>query len=433
MILEALLQADTYDGYAYSYPHKTAYRPFDPPIPLPRLWSGEDKSKLFLYLHLPFCEMRCGFCNLFTTIRPGEDFVERTLGAIERQSHEVAKLIEAEGVAQVAVGGGTPSSLSAGQLERVFEILERDWSIDLGRVPFSLEVSPSTVDPQKLSLLKSLGVSRLSMGVQSFLAEDLEALRRPLLGADLHQVCGWIKEAGFPVFNLDLIYGVEGQTSRRWQKNLDKALFWQPEEIYLYPLYVGKLTRLDHLGRRPADQRRALYRQGRECLLAAGYEQLSMRLFRRPGAEQVNEYCCQQDGMVGLGPGARSYTREVHYSSDYAVGQPGVKEIIRSFAELDYGCAHYGVFLNLEEQKRRFLLKSILRVEGLELELYRGRFQAEVMTDFPQLAELLALDLATLGETHLLATEEGLAYSDTIGPWLYSESVRRGMMEYELR
>lgn len=61
---------DGYEGYAYGYPHKTAYRPLDPPVPLREAWQQEDKRNLFLYVHLPFCEMRCGFCNLFTTVQP---------------------------------------------------------------------------------------------------------------------------------------------------------------------------------------------------------------------------------------------------------------------------------------------------------------------------------------------------------------------------
>lgn len=98
-----------YDGYAYAYPHKTAYRPLDPPVPLAQAWQHEDKRQLFLYVHLPFCEMRCGFCNLFTTIQPGGGLVNQTLEAIQRQSQAVATAIRPEGIAQAAFGGGTPS------------------------------------------------------------------------------------------------------------------------------------------------------------------------------------------------------------------------------------------------------------------------------------------------------------------------------------
>src|SRR5882757_228248 len=88
--LTALLADGAFQGYAYAYPHKTAYRPITPPLPLSEAWAGEDKSALFLYAHIPFCEMRCGFCNLFTMTHPGANLVVAYLDAMERQSEAVA-------------------------------------------------------------------------------------------------------------------------------------------------------------------------------------------------------------------------------------------------------------------------------------------------------------------------------------------------------
>ena len=106
------LQAGTYAGYAYAYPHKTSYRALQPPADARSLWADEDKSALFLYVHVPFCEMRCGFCNLFTTIGAEDDFVAETLSAMHRQSAQVAEAVGPEGIAVAAFGGGTPSYLS---------------------------------------------------------------------------------------------------------------------------------------------------------------------------------------------------------------------------------------------------------------------------------------------------------------------------------
>ncbi|MBN9414267.1 MAG: STM4012 family radical SAM protein [Candidatus Eremiobacteraeota bacterium] len=423
MNLTERMRQESYDGYTYAYPHKTAYRPLDPPVGLAEAWREEDTSRLFLYTHLPFCEMRCGFCNLFTTIRPGQDRVEATLAAILRQSRSVAEAVRPLGVAQAAFGGGTPSYLTEAQLERLFGGLQKDWPVDFRAIPVSFETSPGTVTPTKLALLKQLGVDRLSLGVQSFEVEDLADLTRPQPAGQLRQACEWIRAAGFPVFNIDLIYGNPRQDERSWEASLRAALEWRPEELYLYPLYVGKLTGLDKLGRRPGERRRALYRQARDLLLSCGYRQVSMRLFRLPQVELETDYCCQQDGMVGLGPGARSYTRELHYSSEYAVGQAGVRAIIEDFcgrSQAQFAQADYGFLLNASEQHLRRLLKTLLRNQSLDFE-----------PGLPQLHELEALGLARSGPWRL--TEEGLAWSDTIGPWLYSEAVQELMREYELR
>jgi oxygen-independent coproporphyrinogen-3 oxidase len=424
-----------YDGYAYAYPHKTAYRPLDPAVPLDQAWQQEDKRNLFLYVHLPFCEMRCGFCNLFTTVQPGASLTDQTLAAIERQSNTVATAIAPEGIAQAAFGGGTPSFLSERELEHLFNNLSRTWPVRWSDIPVSFEVSPGTITKVKLALLRQLGVDRISLGVQSFVAEDLISLKRPQPEGGLERACQIIKAAQFPVFNIDLIYGCEGQDAARWQRSLDRALEWQPEELYLYPLYIGRLTNLDRSGKRPGEHRRELYRQARDFLVAAGYRQISMRLFRRADVVRDTDYCCQEDGMVGLGPGARSYTRSLHYSTEYAVGQTGVKMIIQDFNSRNaasYGSADFGARLSLEEQKLRYVIKSLLRADGVSHVAYQQRFASEMNNDMPQLQELSELGLAADDGVALRLYDEGLTWSDTIGPWLYSESVTERMDAYEL-
>lgn len=429
------LSQEGYDGYAYAYPHKTAYRPLDPPVPLAEAWKTEDKRRILLYVHLPFCEMRCGFCNLFTTVQPGVSLVDQTLAAIHRQSEIVAREIQAEGVAQAAFGGGTPSFLTESQLEALFRKLDQDWPIPWDRIPISFEVSPGTVTASKLALLRSRGVDRISLGVQSFVPEDLVALKRPQPKGELAMACELIRNAGFKVFNIDLIYGATGQDATRWQSSLEQALAWRPEEIYLYPLYVGKLTHLDRSGRRPGDDRRERYRQARDFLVGSGYRQISMRLFRRSEVRRDSEHCCQEDGMVGLGPGARSYTRGLHYSTEYAVGQGGVRLIIENFnqrTQADFAEADYGAVLDQTEQKRRFVIKSLLRSEGVSPASYRRLFGSYLDADFPELGELSRMELAENDGHTWRLTSSGLEASDTIGPWLYSPETEERMAAYQL-
>jgi len=244
-----------------------------------------------------------------------------------------------------------------------------------------------------------------------------------------------IQQASFPVFNLDLIYGIQGQTKSSWMETVERTIEINPEEIFLYPLYVRALTGLERTGRSPSEHRRELYQLACEAIISAGYQQCSMRLFRRQDVESTSDYCCQEDGMIGLGPGARSYTRQLHYSSEYAVGQKGVRQIIASFndrPDQDFAIADYGVKLNLNEQRRRYLIKSLLHFSGLNTKGYQLRFNSQVFEDFPQLNELLKLDLAVATDELLQLTPVGFSWSDVIGPWLYSEEVNSRMEEFEL-
>jgi oxygen-independent coproporphyrinogen-3 oxidase len=438
--LDARLAGQPYQGYLYAYPHKTAYRAFAAPKPLRELWAEERKDALFLYLHVPFCEFRCGFCNLFTQTNPAEGLAARFMDTLARQAERMGAALGEAGFARLALGGGTPTWLEAADLARLFDLAE-GLGADPSAIPVSVESSPDTATAERLAVLRERGTTRLSVGVQSFVEAECRASGRPQTTAAVEAALGGIRDAGFPVLNLDLIYGLPGQTPATWRTSLDAALAWEPEELFLYPLYVRPLTGLDRIGTEPApgDVRLALYRQGRDLLLDRGYEQVSMRLFRKPGAgdgDDAPAYCCQEDGMVGLGAGARSYTRSVHYASEYAVGARGVKAITAAWVERSaesFDAADYGFTLDAEEQRRRYAIQSLLHKTGLDPVAYARRFGTDASDDLPQLGLLQPRGLARDEGGVLRLTAEGLERSDVLGPWLISPAVWARMEEYELR
>ncbi len=430
--LEQQFRESPFVSYAYSYPHKTAYRALASPVSLKVVWAAERKDALFLYLHVPFCEMRCGFCNLFTTANPREDLVDGYLNALSRQAAEVKASIGPARFARMAIGGGTPTFLNATQLSRLFDIAAMVLG---GEVPASCETSPLTADEARLNVLRERGIERISIGVQSFVEAEVGAIGRSQKTSSVERALELIRKTGFRVLNLDLMYGLPDQTVDSWLASLRSALRYKPEELYLYPLYVRPLT---GMGRNPKlfdDTRLACYREGRSLLASAGYEQLSMRMFRSSTAvsREGPVYCCQDDGMIGLGCGARSYARELHYSNEYAVGACGINEIVASYVESTaFKHADYGFRLTREEQCRRFIIKSILRTEGLDLNAYRERFKRDAEDDLPHLLELLSAGLAVLDGGKLSLTDAGIELSDAIGPWLYSPNVQTLMSSYEL-
>jgi oxygen-independent coproporphyrinogen-3 oxidase len=178
-----------------------------------------------------------------------------------------------------------------------------------------------------------------------------------------------------------------------------------------------------------------LYRVGREFLLDAGYQQISMRLFRKGMAAEGPVYCCQEDGMIGIGAGARSYASALHYSTEWAVSFAGVKEIIRNYIETPrqrFAFAEYGIALSLAEQQRRYVVKSILRRDGLDLAAYRSRFGSDPREDFDELRQLVEAGCLVHADGCLLPTPVGFENSDAIGPWLYSTTVVERMNAFAL-
>ncbi|MBM7442992.1 STM4012 family radical SAM protein [Streptomyces sp. HB132] len=454
-----------YRSYVYAYPHKTAYRPLDGhpagrPL-LRELWAAERKDALSLYLHIPFCEVRCGFCNLFTRIGAPEELTTRYLDALDRQATVVRDALgdeEPVRFAAAAFGGGTPTFLTAGELERLCDIAEKRMGADLSAVPLSVETSPATATADRLAVLAARGTTRISIGVQSFVDAEARAAVRPQHRSAVEAALGRIRDARIPVLNIDLIYGIDGQTSASWRTSLDAALAWSPEELYLYPLYVRPLTGLGRLGtgaqraegqaesERQAgpdtawdEQRLRLYREGRDHLLAHGYEQVSMRMFRRTDAPHAgpDDYACQTDGMIGLGCGARSYTSSLHYSFDYAVEMREIRGIIDGFTTTaDFSRAEVGRYVDGGEARRRHLLQSLLQAEGLRPAEYRERFGTDPYDDFPAELELFGrrgwLD-DPAAPALLRLSPEGLAHSDALGPELFSPAVRAAMAAYEAK
>ncbi len=438
--LERLLAGSPYQQYLYGYPHKTAYRPLSPSVPLAEVWKAERREALFLYVHIPFCEMRCGFCNLFTAANPVESVVTASLDALEREARAVSRAVGPVRFARLAVGGGTPTFLEPGQLARVFSVMGEVLGAPLGRVPLSVEVSPETSTTERLRVLREAGADRISIGVQSFLSAEVAAVKRPQERQVVERALDAIRATGVDTLNIDLIYGIEGQTTASFLDSIRAALRWQPEELYLYPLYVRPLTFLGKAAHAWDDARLQLYRAGREFLLAQGYQQVSMRMFRRAEASARQRptpptYHCQEDGMIGLGCGARSYTERLHYSQEWAVASRAVRGIIDDYAQRtddDFSHARHGFVLDDHERRRRYAVLSLL-AEGVDLAAYRERFGTDALVDLPELCELAPLGLATLDQRWLTLTAAGVERSDVLGPWLHSGRVEALMNAWEAR
>jgi len=448
-----------FSAYTYSYPHKTAYRALSP-MTLDDLWRDENQKSLFLYLHVPFCEFRCGFCNLFTHAQPEKGLSTRYLAALKRQAESVRDAIPDAQFAQMAIGGGTPTYLNNEELVQLFQIITETMGGRPSDVPVSVEASPATIDPEKLRLLKELGVDRLSVGVQSFNHKEAHAIGRPEKPDCVSRAMEALIEADFETLNVDLIYGGEGQSIEDWLGSVDQTMAFSPQEIFLYPLYVRQLTGLDRVGTMSDlplreqdawDQKRlTAYREARDRLVAKGYRQKSLRMFQlenhvvskldgKTDFGQSSIYRCQDDGMVGLGSGARSYTSRVHYSTEYAVNSKAVLGIIHDFISRDAGqfsMADYGIELTEDDQRRRFVILSLLMAEGLSRVEYQNRFDStgnDVLDDLPELLDLAKNELATIDAERIQLTQAGIELSDAIGPWLYSARVQTAMEEYLCR
>ncbi len=432
-LLRQMLTANAYPGYVYGYPHKKAYRPL-PPRPAVDAWRHESRDRLFCYVHVPFCTQRCSFCNLFTFVTAASP-VDAYLDALARQMEGYAAFLRPATFARLYVGGGTPTFLTSVQLRRLVAHLRDTLSVEPERTGGCIEASPETVDEDKLGVLRELGFQRLSLGVQSFVAEELRHVNRRFEFEQNLRAVEMAGRAGFPQFNLDLIYGLPGQTLATWKRSLDTAAASAATSLFLYPLYVRPLTGLDRRADLPPSptplEMGRMYDAALERLTAAGFRQVTMRQFLRSGSSRLagasgSEYSCQADAMLGLGAGARSYTEALHYSTPWKMLARNIRAVVEEFcAAADRPpLVTHGVELDLDERRRRFVILSLL-YDGLDLDAFRARFDDDARLLFQEHWDALSAEECVRTEPDVIRlSPRGVRHADVVGQLFFSDRVR---------
>lgn len=275
---------------------------------------------LSLYVHIPFCTTRCSYCA-FNTYTGLEALIEPFIEALCREIGSVAESGAGEFTSAHTLyfGGGTPSLLDPGQVDRIVATARKNFNLETD-AEITLEVNPGSVDLHKMKGFKAAGINRVSIGVQSAQAADLELFGRKHSFEDAALAFQLARRAGFENVNIDLIYGAPHQTESGWHNTLDAVLAWEPDHASLYSLTLEPQTLLERQvssGKVPApDSNLAadMYEDSREILTNAGLRQYEISNWSRPGFE--SRHNCQywlNEPFLGFGPGAHGAAAGVRY------------------------------------------------------------------------------------------------------------------------
>lgn len=270
-----------------------------------------------LYVHVPFCRRRCGYCDFYSQVLdpalagPAVDAILRDL---ERQARGDGPRFDT-----LYVGGGTPTALPRPELERLLAGL-RARAEPPERCEFTVEANPETATDEQIAALAAAGVNRVSLGAQSFAPAELRALSRTHAPADVARSAAACRRHGIRSLSLDLIFGIPGQTPASWQRSLAAALAVGPDHVSCYGLTYEPgtpLTRRRDAGLvRPVDEdlEAELYEQAVDTLAAAGLAQYEISNFARPGAEcRHNLRYWHNEPYLGIGPAAAGFVGGVRY------------------------------------------------------------------------------------------------------------------------
>lgn len=271
-----------------------------------------------IYLHIPFCRHRCSYCD-FNTYAGLEDLIPQYVKALCREIELLSAVAGARlPVHTIFFGGGTPSLLPLEELERIFRTLETAFDF-LSEIEITLEANPGTLSLPYLRGLRSLGVNRLSLGMQSAQPHELQLLERQHGYTDVVQAVTWARQAGFINLNLDLIFGLPVQSLESWQQNLELGLDLQPDHFALYALTLEHGTPMGHwverglLSEPDSDLAAEMYAWAGERLAVAGYRQYEISNWAKE-YEQGELLACRHNlqywrnlAYLGFGAGAHGF------------------------------------------------------------------------------------------------------------------------------
>jgi oxygen-independent coproporphyrinogen-3 oxidase len=270
--------------------------------------KAETRAALGVYVHVPFCASTCDFCAFYQT-GPTADGVKRFLSGVERESDLVAW--DERAVDTVFWGGGTPGLLGPKDLARLAEVVRTRFR---GVEPqeWTIELAPASVTAERLRVLRDAGVTRVSMGVQSFQPALLDALGRQHTREQVFRAYERVRAAGFHSVNLDLMFALPGQTAEEWAADVREAVALAPDHLSTYCLTFEEDTKLwvklsqGRVKLDPEHEAR-LYESTWSQLAAAGYAQYEVSNFARPGHACIhNLNTWRMHEWVGLGPSAAS-------------------------------------------------------------------------------------------------------------------------------
>lgn len=362
------------------------------------------------YVHVPFCAHHCGYCD-FAIAVGHDDLIDRYLDAL---AAELATLGSPQPVDTLHLGGGTPTHLTARQIERLAATLLRWLSLRAGH-EFAVEANPGTLDAEKIAVLADHGVTRISLGAQSFHRGTLAVLERDHSPDDVPRAVGRIKERIAQV-SLDLIFGAPGQTLSDWQSDLQSALALEPDHLSTYGLTYEKGTPLWKQRERgevaPLDEEAelAMYSCAIDTLEAAGFEHYEISNFARPGRRsRHNQVYWANEAYFGFGMGAARYvngrretnTRDLRtYIRKVLAGEPAVFQSEE---------------LPPEERARETMAVQLRRAEGIDRDRFRIQtgFELNALAG-PAIARHVELELLDDDGRRVCLTRPGKYVADAI-------------------
>ena len=375
-----------------------------------------------IYIHIPFCKQRCHYCNFHfsTSLHYKNEFLDALLNEMRLRK----EYLGTQPVETIYFGGGTPSLLTAEELNALLQGLRSYWNIVPG-AEITLEANPDDVTDESLAGWKQAGINRLSIGVQSLYDEELQWMNRAHTAGEAQSVIERAKKAGFDNFSVDLIYGSPFLSDEQWMETLAWVLQQQVTHLSCYAMTVEPQTPLEKRIRTGQSAPVNTEKQSRQFLLLtdvlqqAGWEHYEISNFSKPGhRSRHNSSYWQGRHYLGLGPSAHSFNGS---SRQWNVAHN--RQYIEALQKDELLFEKEN--LTPVQQLNEYIMTSLRLQEGCNLKLVEERFGEPAAKELEKKACVFtAKGQLLIVEHHLILTREGKLFADGIAAELFFDDQR---------
>lgn len=335
--------------------------------------KNNRRIPLELYVHIPFCVRKCQYCD-FLSGPSDEETKDRYIEALLKEIR-AAEHTEDYEIVSVFIGGGTPSALKAEAIASIMRTLQEQFFF-CEDAEVTIEANPGTVDLEKLTIYRNVGINRLSLGLQSTDAEELKLLGRIHSYEEFLKSYEWAREAGFSNINIDLMFAIPGQTGEAWRQHLYQVAELNPEHISAYSLIIEEGTPFaeQNLDLPDEDTEYQMYEDTAEILERYGYRQYEISNYAKQGYMcRHNTGYWQRREYLGFGLGASSLYRGMRFSNTRRM-----QEYLKESRNPDQ-IRKDVIVLSRNERIEEFMFLGLRMTEGISEKKFEENFDVRLM------------------------------------------------------
>ena len=374
-----------------------------------------EQQPLGLYIHIPYCIHKCGYCD-FNSHPIKQDEMNHYINALVVEMKHYAKIYSNTNVIRtIFLGGGTPTTLTACQLERILKECVSEFTV-ASDAEITIEANPATIDIEQLKSIRQTGYNRISIGVQSFDKAELKLLDRAHGPEEIHSTVDRARKAGFDNLSLDLMFAVPNQSLSSWESNLNKALEKNPEHLSTYNLTIEQGTAFSKLQSNGKlimpddDHQLELYKRTIERLTKKGFHHYEISNFARRGKEcKHNITYWENKNTLGLGAGASSYMNGTRFKN---INLPA--HYIRQVKEKKIAVEHSET-LEPRQAMGETIMLGLRLLQGISIHQFEKRFQISFINLFRNIiSSLKEKELVIIEKDYLRLSQKGLFWVDSV-------------------